>query len=372
VRALDSGPGTEVLLDGRPVLLLASNNYLGLATHPEVTAAAAEAARTWGSGTGAARLITGGLRLHDELEAALAAFKETDDAVLFSSGYLANLGTISALVGAGDAVFSDALNHASIVDGCRLSRADVIVYDHADVGRLAGRLAAWRHHAPHARALVVTDSVFSMDGDLAPLPDLVAVCERYDALLMVDEAHATGVVGPAGRGAVAHFGLMGQVPIVMGTLSKALGAAGGFVAGTADLCDLLRNRARAFIFDTALPAPTTAAALAALHVVAREPERCARARAIARQLADGVRAAGYSVATPDAAVVPVMIGEPAAALDLAARLLDAAVLVPAIRPPTVPPGTARLRATVMATHSDHDVARAVTAFAGAASAVVGP
>ncbi|MGH9000164.1 MAG: aminotransferase class I/II-fold pyridoxal phosphate-dependent enzyme, partial [Acidimicrobiia bacterium] len=236
VRPVQSGAGPEVIVGERRVLSLASNNYLGLATHPEVTAAAAEAASSYGVGAGSARLIAGGLGLHDELEARLAAFKGTEDAVLFSSGYLANLGTIAALVGRGDAVFSDALNHASIIDGARLSRAEVTVYDHADAGHLDDLLAGWRRSHAGERALVVTDSVFSMDGDLAPLPDLLEACRRHGAALMVDEAHATGVVGPGGRGAVAHFGLEGQVPVVMGTLSKALGAAGGFVAGSGALC----------------------------------------------------------------------------------------------------------------------------------------
>lgn len=366
VRPLESASEPEVILNGRRVLCLASNNYLGLAAHPEVVDAAAEAAHRFGAGAGSARLITGGLLLHDELEARLAAFKGTESALLFSSGYLANLGTVAALVGPGDAVFSDALNHASIIDGCRLSRAEVQVYRHADAGHLEARLAAWRHNAgPDRRALVVTDSVFSMDGDIAPLPDIVDACERHGAILMVDEAHATGVVGPGGRGAIAHYGLEGRVGVVMGTLSKALGAAGGFIAGSADLCAYLRNRARSFIFDTALPPPTAAAALAALGVVEREPQRPVRARSLAGRLATGLRAAGYDVPDPPAAVLPVVIGAPEAALAMSARLLDSAVLVTAIRPPTVPEGTSRLRATVMATHTDAEIDRAAAAFAAA-------
>ena len=366
VRSLASASEPEVVLDGRRVLCLASNNYLGLAAHPEVVDAAAEAARRYGAGAGSARLVTGGLTLHDELEARLAAFKGTADAVLFSSGYLANLGTVSALVGPGDAVFSDELNHASIIDGCRLSRADVLVYRHADAGHLEQRLAAWRAAAGAGRrALVVTDSVFSMDGDVAPLPDIAAACERHGAMLMVDEAHATGVVGPGGRGAVAGWGLEGRAGVVMGTLSKALGAAGGFVAGSADLCAYLRNRARSFIFDTALPPPTAAAALAGLAVVEREPERPVRARRLAGRLAGGLRAAGYAVPDPAAAVLPVVVGAPEAALGLSARLLDAGVLVTAIRPPSVPEGTSRLRATVMATHTAAEIDWAVAAFAAA-------
>jgi 8-amino-7-oxononanoate synthase len=363
VRTLDSGSEPEVVVDGRRLLHLASNNYLGLATHPEVTAAAAEAAARWGAGSGSARLITGGFRLHEDLEATLARFKACADAVLFSSGYLANLGTISALVGRADAVFSDALNHASIIDGARLSRAEVAVYEHGDGGHLDDLLAAWRLTHAEERALVVTDSVFSMDGDLAPLPELLEVCRRHGAVLMVDEAHATGVVGPGGGGAVAHFGLEGQVPVVMGTLSKALGAAGGFVAGSEALCDFLRNRARSFIFDTATAPPAAAAAGAALGVLEREPARPARARALARRLAGGLSAAGYPVAAPAAAIVPVLVGEPGAALALSQSLLEQGILVTAIRPPSVPPGTARLRATVMATHTDDQIDRAIEAFA---------
>ena len=366
VRSLESTSETHVVLNGKRVLCLASNNYLGLASDPEVVEAAAEAARRYGAGAGSARLITGAHVLHDELETRLAAFKGTEAAVLFSSGYLANLGTVPALVGPDDAVFSDALNHASIIDGCRLSRAEVQVYRHADTGQLEELLAAWRRSAgPDRRALVVTDSVFSMDGDVAPLPGIVDACERHGAILMADEAHATGVVGPGGRGAIAAFGLDGRVGVVMGTLSKALGAAGGFIAGSADLCAYLRNRARSFIFDTALPPPTTAAALAALRVVEREPERPVRARTLAARLATGLRAAGFEVDDPPAAVVPVVIGEPGPAMALSARLLAAGVLVTAIRPPTVPPGTSRLRATVMATHTDADIDRAVAAFADA-------
>jgi glycine C-acetyltransferase/8-amino-7-oxononanoate synthase len=363
VRSLDSGSEPEVVVDGRRLLHLASNNYLGLATHPEVTAAASDAALHWGAGSGSARLITGGFRLHEELEAALARLKSCPDAVLFSSGYLANLGTISALVDRDDAVFSDALNHASIIDGARLSRAEVAVYEHADAGHLESLLSAWRRSRPRQRALVVTDSVFSMDGDLAPLPDLLEACRRHGAILMVDEAHATGVVGPGGRGAVAHFALEGKVPVVMGTLSKALGAAGGFVAGSEALCDFLRNRARSFIFDTATAPPAAAAARAALGVLERDPARPERARALARRLAGGLAAAGYPVDAPAAAIVPVVVGAPGAALRLSAALLDEGILVTAIRPPSVPPGTARLRATVMATHTDEQLDGAVEKFA---------
>ncbi|HLG01816.1 MAG TPA: 8-amino-7-oxononanoate synthase [Acidimicrobiia bacterium] len=366
VRSLSSPPDPEVTLDGRRVILLASNNYLGLANHPRVVAAAKQAADEWGVGAGSARLITGSVELHDELERRLAGLKGTADAVLFSSGYLANLGTVSALVGPGDAVFSDELNHASIIDGCRLSRADIHVYPHCDADQLEKLIADWRRDHGAARVLVATDSVFSMDGDLAPLPDLADVCETYGAMLMVDEAHATGVIGPEGRGAVAHFRMEERVPIIMGTLSKSLGASGGFIAGSKALCDFLRNRARAFIFDTALPPPVVGAALAALDILTLEPGRPERVRERARRFHDELRLLGFDALRPDAAVVPVMVGDARAALDLAARLLELGVLAPAIRPPTVPEGTSRLRCTLMASHTDEHLRRAVDAFAALA------
>jgi 8-amino-7-oxononanoate synthase len=361
VHPLATAQEPEVELDGERFILLASNNYLGLATDPRVVAGAVSAVERWGAGSGSARLISGGTLLHEELEQRLAAFKGTEAALLFSSGYLANLGTISALVGAGDAIFSDELNHASIIDGGRLSRATVHVYRHGDASHLASLLAAH----PAARQLVVTDSVFSMDGDLAPLPAIVSACEREDAILMVDEAHATGVVGPGGRGAIAHFRLEGRVPIVMGTLSKALGSAGGYICGSRELIAFLRNRARAFIFDTAPPAASIGAALAALDVLEHEPEWPARARTLAARLADGLRETGFDVPEPAAAIVPVVVGAAEAALELARALREHGVLVPAIRPPSVPPGTARLRATVMATHTDAHIEKAVAAFSAA-------
>jgi 8-amino-7-oxononanoate synthase len=359
VRALDSAQEPEVTLEGRRVILLASNNYLGLAADPRVVDAAAEAARRWGAGSGSARLISGGVRLHDDLEARLAAFKRTEDALLFSSGYLANLGTISALVGRGDAIFSDALNHASIIDGARLTGAAINVYRHTDAGHLADLL----RESPADRRLVLTDTVFSMDGDLAPLAEIVEVCEKHDAILMVDEAHATGVVGPGGRGAVVAAGLEGRVPVIMGTLSKALGAAGGFIAGSSELISFLRNKARPFIFDTAPPAPVAAAALAALDAIDAEPWRGERARGLATRLSDGLRRKGFATPGPVAAIVPVHAGEAGAALAFSRALLEQRVLVPAVRPPSVAPGTARLRATVMATHTDEQIDEAIAAFA---------
>ena len=357
---LGTGPEPEVLLGGRRLVLLCANNYLGLANDPRVIRAAGAAAERWGAGAGASRLVSGTTGLHAALERAIADLEGTQDAVLFSSGYLANCGTIPALVGPGDVVLSDERNHASIVDGCRLSGARKEVYRHADVGDLERRLAA----APGGRRLVVTDAVFSMDGDLAPLDRIAEACKRHGALLMVDEAHATGVLGPRGGGAVEAAGLTGRVPLLMGTLSKSLGSSGGYVAGPRDLVELLRNRARTHVFDTAPGAPAVGAALAAIAVAAQEPWRRARVRALARRLYEGLAGLGFDVGPPAAAVLPLHVGGTAAAMTLAAGLLERGVLAPAIRPPTVPPGTARLRLSVMATHTDEQIDRALAAFAG--------
>lgn len=334
---------------------LSSNDYLGLAGDPRVTAAAAQAARRWGAGAGASRLITGGTALHRALEEAIARWKRTEDAVVFSSGYLANAGTIPALVGHGDVVCSDALNHASIVDACRLSRAEVLVYPHRDSAALARLLA---RAGAARRRLIVSDGVFSMDGDAADLRALCDVAEAHGAMVMVDDAHGAGVLGPDGRGTAATQGQDHRVQIQMGTLSKAFGAAGGYVAGRADLCDWLRNRARGFLFDTAPPPAAAGAALEALGVAAAEPRRRQRATGLARRLA-----AGLGLPVPAACVVPLLVGEPCAALQVSAGLADAGLLVTAIRPPTVAPGSARLRFAVTADHRPDDIDRAVAAVA---------
>jgi 8-amino-7-oxononanoate synthase len=352
----------EVEIDGVPHLLLASNNYLGLANDARVVAGARAALETYGAGAGASRLVTGSLDLHRRLEERIAALKRTEDALVFPTGFQANVGTIPALVGAGDVVFSDELNHASIIDGCRLARAEVVRYPHADAGALASAL---RDARSARRRLVVTDTVFSMDGDLAPLPDIVALAERFGAMVMVDEAHATGVLGATGAGALEHFGLEGRVPVVMGTLSKALGAQGGYVAGSRDLCDYLRTRARGFVFTTGLAPAAAGAALAALDVVRDEPERRDRLHGLVARLVAGAEALGYTVLPTDSAVVGVLIGESRAALDVAAALRQARVWAPAIRPPSVPVGKARLRLTVMATHTDAHLDWALGALAEA-------
>lgn len=360
---LESAQATEVIVDGQEILLFASNDYLGFAGHERLAAAARSAMERYGVGSGSARLICGHMQVHHDLECQLAALKHKEDALLFSSGYLANVGSIPALVGEDDAIFSDALNHASIVDGVRLSKARRYIYSHADVGALDRQLQEHHDLYPQRRRLVVTDSVFSMDGDLAPLPALAELCERRGAMLMVDEAHATGVVGPLGRGAVAEFGLEDHVPIIMGTLSKALGAAGGFVAGSRTLCEFLRNKARGFLFDTALPPAMAAAASEALALLAADPLRGERLLARARQLAAQLSSLGYRVAEPDAAILAIPMGDAGTAVAFSRDLLERdGILVPAIRPPTVPEGSSRLRLTLSSAHTSDQIQRLLLAF----------
>ncbi len=365
LRPVDGPQSTRLLIDGRSVLSLCSNNYLGLADHPLVIEASVAAAREYGVGAGASRLISGSMHIHHELEERLAKFKRAEACLLFTSGYQANLGVITSLVGEGDAVFSDALNHASLVDGCRLSRASVVVYPHGDTSALEAKLRT----APAHRRMIVTDSIFSMDGDAAPLAEICALAEQYDAMVMVDEAHATGMLGPGGAGLVEALGLEHRVTVQMGTLGKAFGAFGAYVAGGHALIDFLINRARPFIFTTALPPPIVAAAAAALTIVEREPERRAALHRNAGRLRQGLRGLGYDVRGDGAsAIVPVVIGDADATMALSAALLDRGVFAHGIRPPTVPAGTARIRASVMATHRDADIDEAVAAFAAQTAA----
>lgn len=346
---LISGPqGPRVLLDGKPALLLCSNNYLGLADHPRVREAAAEGARRWGVGAGASRLVSGSMTIHRRLEERLADFKGTQAALLFGSGYLANTGTIAALAGPDDVIFSDQLNHASIVDGCRLARARTVIYRHGDAEHLAHCLEVERCAGER---VIVTDSVFSMDGDIAPLPAIVELAERFEARLIVDEAHATGTLGPGGQGALAAAGLQGQADVVIGTLGKALGSYGAYVCADEPTIQFLVNRARPFIFSTAPAPPAVAGALAALELLQERPHRVARLRAAARLLRGALAQAGFAVRSSEMHIIPLVVGEERAALALARAACERGVFVQAIRPPSVPEGTTRLRLTVMATHT---------------------
>ena len=358
---LVSGPqGPRVLLGGRPVLLLCSNNYLGLADHPKVRGAAAEAAMRWGAGAGASRLISGNMEPHRQLEARLAEFKGYEAALLFGSGYLANTGTIAALAGAGEVVFSDQLNHASIVDGCRLSRAETFVYRHGDLEHLAWGL----REAGGRGSLIVSDGVFSMDGDVAPLPQLLELARRHGCRLMVDEAHATGAIGPGGRGSVAAAGLSGEVDVVVGTLGKALGSYGAYVCAGAETVDFLVNTARPFVFSTAPPPPSVAAATAALELVS--PNRVERLRVNAERFRAALVAEGLGAGASQTQIVPLEVGDAGTTMDLCERVLERGVFAQGIRPPTVPDGASRLRFTVMATHRAGELERAAKLVGGAA------
>nr|WP_216627421.1 8-amino-7-oxononanoate synthase [Corallococcus exercitus] len=343
---LDSPQGAEVRVGDERLVNFSSNDYLGLAASPAVRAAVAAALERYGVGTGASRLVVGDMVPHQRLEARLARFERAEAVRLFNSGYAANTGILPALVGPGDAVFSDALNHASLVDGCRLSRARVVVYPHADVAALTRAL----EQTPARRKLVVTDSVFSMDGDVAPLRELVAACEAHGAALMVDEAHATGVLGARGAGLCEALGVEERVDLRMGTLSKALGGLGAYVATSRAVADLLVSRARPFVYSTALPAALCAGAECAVDLVEHDPAPRERLWGHIHRFTNGLRALGLP-AEPRSAIFPVILGEPSRALDAAKRLREAGLLVKAIRPPTVPDGTSRLRFCLSAAHT---------------------
>lgn len=362
LRTVESPQGAWVALEGRRVLNLCSNDYLGLSFHPRLKEAAVEAIREWGCGSGASRLVCGNLSLHETLENRLAIFKSAEAALVYSSGYTANGGILSALLDKEDLIFSDELNHASIIDGCRLSRADVSIFRHNDPEALEDilRRACCAH--PSAKKLIVTDGVFSMDGDIAPLPELANLAEKYGCLLMVDEAHATGVLGPDGRGVVALFGLEKRIPIMMGTLSKALGCLGGFVVGSRELIAFLINTSRSFIYTTALPPSVVASALAALDVLDQDPSLPVRVQQNANYLRLRLNRLGYNTLNSQTQIIPVVIGDRVKTLEMSRLLLEEGVLATSIRPPTVAEGTCRIRTTVTAGHTEEDLDFAVRAF----------
>ena len=360
LRTVMSAPTGTINLDGRNVVLLGSNNYLGLSTHPQVIAAAVEATRTYGTGASGSRLISGNSERYTTLEANLAKAKGTEAALVFSSGYTANTSVIPVLAGDGDLILSDTLNHASIIDGCRLSRATKKVYRHCDVEHLGALLS---ESTAFRRRLIVTDGVFSMDGDIAPLPDIYGIATQYDARVLVDDAHGFGVLGSDGRGTVAHFGLEGKGIIQMGTLSKAVGALGGYIAGSHALIELLINRARGFIFTTGLPPATLAAANAALEVMRASPELQQRLLSHACRIKTALVELGFNLLPSETQIIPLVLGSPARATSVAEALLAEGVFAPAIRPPAVPAGTSRLRITVMATHTEAEIQRAIAGFA---------
>jgi glycine C-acetyltransferase/8-amino-7-oxononanoate synthase len=365
---LISGPqGPRVLLDGKPVLLLCSNNYLGLADHPRVRQAAADAAMRWGAGAGASRLVSGNMTIHRRLEDRIAEFKGSEACLLFGSGYLANAGIVSALARDGDVVFSDALNHASIVDGCRLAKARTFVYDHCDVDHLEWGL----REAGGRGALIVTDGVFSMDGDVAPLAEIVELAHRYDARVMVDDAHGLGALGPGGRGSVAAAGLEEEVDIVVGTLGKALGSYGAYACTSRTMAKYLINTARSLIFSTALPPPAVAAAGAALDLLLEEPRRVERLQRNATIMREALVGQGMATGESSTQVIPLVVGEADDAVQVCERALEKGIFAQAIRPPTVPEGSSRLRLAVMASHTRAELQEAAAKLAAAVRAVVG-
>jgi glycine C-acetyltransferase/8-amino-7-oxononanoate synthase len=369
LRLLSGPQGPTVLLDGRPVMLLCSNNYLGLADHPRVREAAAAAAMRWGVGAGASRLVSGTMTIHRRLEERLAAFHRSEASLLFGSGYLANLGVIGALAGRGDVIFSDELNHASIVDGCRLSRAEVVVYRHRDVEHLHWCLYHHGRRDSDARRLIATDSVFSMDGDVAPLAEIIDLAGAAGAQVLVDEAHAIGSIGPGGRGALAHEGLEGEVDAIVGTLGKSLGSYGAYVCGSDELVRYLINTARSLIFSTAPGPPAAAGALAALELMQERPHRVERLRSNARALRRALAEEGFPVAEGEMQIVPLIVGEERNAMSLCQAALQDGVFAQGIRPPTVPAGTSRLRLTAMASHTASELRAAARVFGEATRAL---
>jgi glycine C-acetyltransferase len=335
--------------DGREVINLASNNYLGLTSHPKLVEAALEATRRFGVGSGAVRTIAGTMSLHLELERRIAAFKHVEACVVFQSGFAANAGTVAAILGPEDHIISDELNHASIIDGCRLSKAKIHVFPHRDVAA-ADRTLAELSTTP-GRKLLITDGVFSMDGDIAPLPELAAAARRHGAIMMLDDAHASGVLGRNGRGTVDHFGLHGQVDVQVGTLSKAIGALGGYVCGSRDLIEFLYHRARPFLFSTSHPPAVAASCLAAFEVLEQEPERIESLWENTRSFKAGLTAAGFNTGSSQTPITPIMVGEAALAHAFSKALFEEGVFATGIGYPTVPHGKARIRTIVTATHT---------------------
>lgn len=356
---LDSRSGATVEIDGRRVILLASNDYLGLANDKRVLQAAVTATEQFGAGAGASRLVCGSLPPHQDLEAALARFKGAEAALSFGSGYLANLGIIPTLAKTGDLILADRLCHASLIDGCRLSGANLRIYRHCDVDQVRSLL---ERHAGKRKVLIVTDGLFSMDGDVAPLQDLVELADTYDALLYVDDAHGTGVMGTTGRGTLEHCHVEPRIPFHMGTLGKALGASGAYIVGSAAFVQYLINTCRSFMYTTAPPPASTAAAWAALDVIAAEPQRRTQLWENRRYLYSGLHRLGFRLTATRSPIMPILIGDPALAVSMAEQLLRQGVFAPAIRPPTVPKATSRIRVTVTASHTHDQLEEALAMF----------
>ncbi len=361
IRTIGSAQGAWLIVDGKQVLNFCSNNYLGLANHPKLVEAAKEAAKKYGIGPAAVRTIAGTMDLHVELERRLAEFKGAEAAITFQSGFTANLATIPAVVGKEDVIFSDRLNHASIIDGCRLSGAKIIAYEHNDAHSLEEQIK--QNLSQYRRALVVSDGVFSMDGDIAPLPDLYEVTKKYDLLLMVDDAHGEGVLGKGGRGIVDHFGLHGKVDIEVGTLSKAFGVVGGVVAGNAVIVEWLRQRGRPFLFSSAVTVPDTAACLAAIDLLEESTELVDKLWDNAKFFKSEMKKLGFDTGASATPITPIMLGEAPLAQQFSRELFEEGVFAMSIGYPTVPQGKARIRVMISAAHDRDDLGKGLEAFA---------
>ena len=362
LRVLEDEQAAECTFDGKKVINLASNNYLGLTTHPKLRQAALDATRKYGVGSGAVRTIAGTMSLHMQLEERIARFKNVEACVVFQSGFAANAGTVSAVLGKDDYIISDELNHASIIDGCRLSRAKVLVFRHKDMAHAEEQLASIQDHP--GRKLLITDGVFSMDGDIGPLPQLCTLAEKYGAIMMVDDAHASGVLGRNGRGTIDHFGMHGRVDIQVGTLSKAIGVLGGYVCGTRDLIEFLYHRARPFLFSTSHPPSVAASCMAAFEVLEEEPERIERlwknTNFFKQELGNlGFNIGGVNTPKSETPITPIITGEGRLAMDFSRKLFQAGVMATGIAFPTVPEGKARIRTIVTATHTQEELQQAL-------------
>src|SRR5450755_4379059 len=360
LRVLEDEQEPVCTFDGKKVINLASNNYLGLTTHPKLREAAIEATRKYGVGSGAVRTIAGTMRIHMELEEKIARFKNVEACVVFQSGFTANAGTVSSFLGKEDFIISDELNHASIIDGARLSRAKILVFRHKDVAHAEEQLASVKDQP--GKKLVISDGVFSMDGDIGPLPGLCDAAEKYGAVMMVDDAHSSGVLGRQGRGTIDHFGMHGRVDIQVGTLSKAIGALGGYVCGSRDLIEFLYHRARPFLFSTSHPPAVAAACLAAFDVLEQEPERIEKLWDNTRYFKQGLAAAGFDTGLSETPITPVMAGEAKTAYELSRELFREGVLATGIGFPTVAKGKARVRTIVASTHTKAELDRALEVF----------
>ncbi len=352
LKVVGNSQDTHIEIDGKIFLSFCSNNYLGLANHPSVLKAVKDAVGKYGWGAGASRLVSGNMTLHETLENAISRFKGKEAAIVFPTGYMANLGAISTLVSNGDLVICDKLNHASIIDGCRLSGADFRVYAHCNIEKLENIL---KKSSKYNRKLIVTDSVFSMDGDLAPLPDIVRIARKHKAMVMVDEAHGTGVFGKKGRGVVEHFDLNKEIDVVMGTLSKAIGSLGGYVVGEIDLINYLRNKARSFMYTTALPPAVCAASIAGINLIQADPSLRKSLWNNVCFIKDKLKSLNINIISSQSQIIPLLIGDAQKAVEISKLLYKRGILIPAIRPPTVPVNSSRLRMTVMSSHTQGDL-----------------